>query len=731
MATSISGPPRHALAAPDNTSALDGALRILEMLDGVDVHVSPAIAARLDRELAGDDAAIVQLAQWMTDGQRRGTEALPDPLPLFDQVERSVGDPALAPWEFDVLVAAAVCIDDRTEILLELAGRPVGDLIAGRVSRHLRLVAGHFAFADPRMRVWVHGSASLAERTAVHAALSGIYDRAGDGDRALWHRALSTLEGNPAFVAPLLALARAALVAGDAQRAHAIAREATSHAVGTREREEAGFLTGLTAVASGLVDDAVRHLAPLIASRDRGRAADALAPYVAAATWRAGGVPELELDASLAGRTGEEPSVRRSAARACALAAGLLAERGDADAARAWCERAERLDGGGAASVFARSWLAVHTGAVDEILGDSSVLGAIADALALGLRGELPAALRRIGHRVGAPTLVHDELIPGLERSPVARAYQAIAATILRFWSGDVRGAYEELVNAAIELPVAIPFAGLGLTLARRLETAVTGAAGAFTRSLTASVPHAVRGDSLLDQAIADFLADRVDEASMRARLHHELHAVPGVLWVPGIDEVGPLDTVGQGIDGHVPPDAARACRVRALARSADRAEELDEAAALARTIDSPFERGRAEAAIGSGWAALGEAAMARRHLVVAESLLAEAGADAWRGLAAHRLARLMTDASRVTSSEADAEAPAADAADPWREVLTERELEVALLVVEGASNREIAARLFLSVRTVEVHVGRILAKLGVRSRVELTVLAHRVGVTT
>ncbi|GMA92242.1 response regulator transcription factor [Homoserinibacter gongjuensis] len=54
----------------------------------------------------------------------------------------------------------------------------------------------------------------------------------------------------------------------------------------------------------------------------------------------------------------------------------------------------------------------------------------------------------------------------------------------------------------------------------------------------------------------------------------------------------------------------------------------------------------------------------------------------------------------------------------------------MALLVIEGASNREIAERLYLSVRTVEVHVGRILAKLEVRSRVELTVLAHRIGLS-
>jgi len=52
----------------------------------------------------------------------------------------------------------------------------------------------------------------------------------------------------------------------------------------------------------------------------------------------------------------------------------------------------------------------------------------------------------------------------------------------------------------------------------------------------------------------------------------------------------------------------------------------------------------------------------------------------------------------------------------------------VALLVVQGGSNREAADQLYLSVRTVEVHLGRVFRKLGVRSRVELAVLAHRVG---
>ncbi|WP_277500945.1 response regulator transcription factor, partial [Nocardioides sp. ChNu-99] len=84
----------------------------------------------------------------------------------------------------------------------------------------------------------------------------------------------------------------------------------------------------------------------------------------------------------------------------------------------------------------------------------------------------------------------------------------------------------------------------------------------------------------------------------------------------------------------------------------------------------------------------------------------------------------------RAAGSGASGRGGGARAARPDRtdEPLTSREREILGLVAQGRSNGEIARQLFISVKTVSVHVSNILAKLGASGRTEAAALARRKG---
>jgi DNA-binding NarL/FixJ family response regulator len=116
-------------------------------------------------------------------------------------------------------------------------------------------------------------------------------------------------------------------------------------------------------------------------------------------------------------------------------------------------------------------------------------------------------------------------------------------------------------------------------------------------------------------------------------------------------------------------------------------------------------------AAEGRALAAAGRRRDAVEALVAVEARLDGFGAVRLRNQAARELRRLGHRVRR----------PARTLATAPPGPLTEREREIALLVADRRTNREVAEQLVLSTRTVEAHLRNVYGKLGVRSRVELT----------
>jgi DNA-binding CsgD family transcriptional regulator len=144
-----------------------------------------------------------------------------------------------------------------------------------------------------------------------------------------------------------------------------------------------------------------------------------------------------------------------------------------------------------------------------------------------------------------------------------------------------------------------------------------------------------------------------------------------------------------------------RALIAAARGEYAEAEAAIEEALAGHELLAEPFELGRTLLVRGTLERRAKQRAAARRTLPQALELFDSLGAPLWAEKTASELARIPGRAR--TSAE-----------------LTETERRVAELVADGLSNREVSARLFVTVRTVEAHLSRIYAKLGIRSRTEL-----------
>lgn len=137
----------------------------------------------------------------------------------------------------------------------------------------------------------------------------------------------------------------------------------------------------------------------------------------------------------------------------------------------------------------------------------------------------------------------------------------------------------------------------------------------------------------------------------------------------------------------------------------------LAEALAGAGGLD-PLVRACAQLCLGERLRRLGRRVEARRQLEAALETFRTRGAETWADRARAELA-----ASVETTRKGD-----------WalEAELTPQERQVALLVARGSTNREAAAELFLSTKTIEFHLRNAYRKLGVRTRTELACLLMR-----
>jgi DNA-binding CsgD family transcriptional regulator len=151
-------------------------------------------------------------------------------------------------------------------------------------------------------------------------------------------------------------------------------------------------------------------------------------------------------------------------------------------------------------------------------------------------------------------------------------------------------------------------------------------------------------------------------------------------------------------------------CRGMLAAQAGDLEPALagfEEALAWHARIELPMDRGRTVLALGAAQRRIGRRREARATLEEALAVFERIGASLWAERARAELKRI-----------------SGRAATPG--ALTPAEQRVAMLVAEGKTNKEVAAALFLSDRTVEGHLSRIFGKLGVRHRAEIASVLAR-----
>jgi DNA-binding CsgD family transcriptional regulator len=704
--------------------------------------VDPRVRDRIIAESRGNPLALLELPRAWTTAE------------LADGFERS--DPLISRIEEGFVRRLSMLPEDTQRLLVAAAAEPLGDATllwraaavlglgpnAGEAAEEAGLIefGARIRFRHPLVRAAAYRAASPEERQDMHRALAEVTDADLDPDRRAWHRAQSTLLADEEIAAELEqsaaraqsrggVLAAAALLQQSARLTPDPPRRAQRELAAAWRKRDGGALDAalslLAAVEAGPADPLraadVVHLRGQIAF-DEGRATDAARLLLDAAR-------QLEqLDRDLARETYLE-----------ALGAAVLSSATD-DSARV---------------------VAVAAGTVAPALGEPRTIDLILDALAIrfvdGHAAASPALARALAK---VRSIDADEEDVGRLLWLGGSPFTGYLATEL--WDFEAWRALTELqvqrardAGALVQLQRAVNVLALNELLAGQLSDAaalvdedrmvaeITGnppvgyaamllAALRGTEEVASKLIAAARSEaSALGQGRIVNVADYASSVMNNGLGRHDLALLAA-------RELFDRDVVG-GYQMMVVSELAEAASrtgntellVAALHRMSERARVTATDWALGITTrlrallggeeaDASFresiqhldsaglrlEVARGHLLYGEWLRRTGERIKAREHLHTAHDMLLAMGATAFAARARRELV-VLGEKGLQRSTETTGE-------------LTVQEFHIARFARDGLSNAEIGTRLFLSPRTVEWHLGKVFAKLGVSSRRQL-----------
>jgi DNA-binding CsgD family transcriptional regulator len=693
------------------------------------------VCASLVASTAGNPLALLELPAMLSREQLTGRETLPVPLAVGDQVEQlfiTRVHRLSPPARHFLLVAAAESTGDLAAVLRAAALADIADGVLAETERAglVQVRDGRLRFRHPLVRSATYHRATFLDRRSVHAALAHVLTDPADADRRAWHLAAAAIEPDAELagaleasanrararggaVAAADALVRAAelspvgadraaryvAAAGDAwqagqwHRVPALLDEAEPFTGTAEVRARLLFLRGMVELRSGQPATAYRLL--LRSAAQPGSRLETLVHAGEAATLL--GEPALASEVERLARRQTGNGDGAEVPELLALLSGW-ARIGQDD----WSSGA-RLLAGAVTGVHAldsptrQLWAgraAIYLG--DVVTAHACYSRAVSLARAEGAVGALPMMLDRLAFAdmlSGRPAAATAHATEGLRLADALGLDSGIALISLALaaaWTGDenaCRSAAERAHELAAARRLRVVAAGADWALGL-LDLGAGRPADAFERLL--ALRPGGRGDHVM---IRLWATPDLVEAAVRAGAPAECEPAVAVLarWAAG--------------SGLPVPEAAL-LRCRGLLAREDPATAFRAAVDLDPRGDRPLERARAELLLGESLRRARRRSESRVHLRAALEGFERAGAAPWSARAAAELR-----ASGETAHTRDVGAPG---------TLTPQERQIAAFAGQGVSNPEIAARLFLSRRTVEYHLHKVFTKLGLASRAEL-----------